>query len=196
MRHLAPMGVAAMTLYVALALPAARANAQTHQHYRNVEEADRPAPGGELAPRLLNLGAHTFPAPTCSDRAQEFINQGVNLAYGFNHAEAGRSFREAARLDPNCAMAYWGQALVLGPNINSTMDPNDEPRAHELIQQAVAFKANASPGSRRTSTRWRSAIPARRRTARPVTGHMRRPCARFRAASRTTWTLRRSMRNR
>ena len=145
MRHLAPMGVAAMTLYVALALPAARANAQTHQHYKNVEEADRPAPGGELAPRLLNLGAHTFPAPTCSDRAQEFINQGVNLAYGFNHAEAGRSFREAARLDPNCAMAYWGQALVLGPNINATMDPNDEPRAHELIQQAVALQGERLP---------------------------------------------------
>jgi len=145
MRHLAPMGVVAMTLCAALALPAAPANAQSHKHYRNVEEADRPAPGGELAPRLLNLGAHTFPAPTCSDRAQEFINQGVNLTYGFNHAEAGRSFREAARLDPTCAMAYWGQALVLGPNINAAMDPNDEPRAHELIQQAVGFKANASP---------------------------------------------------
>ena len=38
------------------------------------------------------------------------MNQGLNLAYGFNHAEAGRAFREAARLDPACAMAYWGQA--------------------------------------------------------------------------------------
>ena len=145
MRHLAPTGVAALALCAALELPAAPASAQTHQHYKNVEEANRPAPGGELAPRLLNLGAHTFPAPTCSDRAQEFINQGVNLTYAFNHAEAGRSFREAARLDPNCAMAYWGQALVMGPNINAAMDPKDEPRAHELIQQAVGFKANASP---------------------------------------------------
>jgi len=139
------MCVAMMALCAGLALPAASVSAQTHQHYKDVEEASRPAPGGELAPRLLNLGAHTFPAPTCSDRAREFIAQGVNLTYGFNHAEAGRSFREAARLDPTCAMAYWGQALVLGPNINAGMEPDDEPRAHGLIQQAVGFKANASP---------------------------------------------------
>ena len=67
---------------------------------------------------------------TSSPRAQLFINQGVNLAWAFNHAEAGRAFREAARLDPSCAMAYWGQALVLGPNINAVMDPKDEPHAH------------------------------------------------------------------
>jgi hypothetical protein len=42
------------------------------------------------------------------------MNQGLNLAYGFNHAEAGRAFAEAARLDPNLAMAHWGMALVLG----------------------------------------------------------------------------------
>ena len=145
MRYPAPPGVAASALCAALALAATPASSQTHQHYTTVEEAHRPAPGGELAPRLLNLGPHTFPAPTCSDRAQEFVNQGVNLAYGFNHAEAGRSFREAARLDPNCAMAYWGQALVLGPNINAPMAAEDEPRAHELAQQAVGFKAKASP---------------------------------------------------
>jgi len=145
MRHLAPPGVAAIAICAALALPSGPAAAQTHQHYTHTDEANRPAPGGELAPRLLNLGSHTFPAPTCSGTAQEFINQGINLTYGFNHAEAGRSFREAARLDPNCAMAYWGQALVLGPNINAQMDPNDEPRAHELARQAVGLVANASP---------------------------------------------------
>ena len=52
------------------------------------------------------------------------MSQGLNLAYAFNHAEARRAFREAARLDPNLAMAYWGQALVLGPNINALMEPN------------------------------------------------------------------------
>jgi hypothetical protein len=78
---------------------------------------------GRLAPRLQNLGNHTFPVTTNSARAQLFINQGLMLAYGFNHAEAERSFREAARLDPNCAMAYWGMALVLGPNINMSMSP-------------------------------------------------------------------------
>ena len=72
------------------------------------------------------------------------MNQGLNLAYGFNHAEAGRAFKEAARLDPNCAMAYWGQAYVLGPNINAPMTPDDEPKAKEAAQKAVSLKSKAS----------------------------------------------------
>ena len=74
-----------------------------------------------------------------------FINQGLNLAYGFNHAEAFRAFAEAARLDPACAMAYWGQALVLGPNINAQMNAEDEPKAYALVQTAMERKAAATP---------------------------------------------------
>jgi tetratricopeptide (TPR) repeat protein len=70
------------------------------------------------------------------------------LTYGFNHAEATRSFREAARLDPQCAMAYWGMALVLGPNINMAMAPEKEPQAHKLIQKAIALKKNSSERER------------------------------------------------
>src|SRR6266511_4364295 len=92
--------------------------------------------------------AHTFPVSTKSRQAQLFITKGVTLAYGFNHAEAGRAFREAARLDPDCAMAYWGQALVLGPNINVPMSPDDEPKARELAQKAVTLKPKASPRER------------------------------------------------
>jgi len=99
---------------------------------------------GQVAPRLQHLGSHTFPVTTKSQRAQLFINQGVMLAYGFNHAEAARSFREAARLDPDCAMAYWGMALVMGPNINMAMPPETEPRAYELVQKAIALKENAT----------------------------------------------------
>ena len=99
---------------------------------------------GQLAPRLQNLGNHKFPVTTNSVRTQLFINQGLMLAYGFNHAEAGRSFREAARLDPNCAMAYWGMALVLGPNINMAMPPEAEQPAHETIRKAVALKKTAT----------------------------------------------------
>src|SRR5205085_5571855 len=65
-----------------------------------------------------------------------------------NHAEAGRAFAEAARLDPACAMAYWGQALVLGPNINAAMTPDDEPKALAFVQQAVSLKAKATPRER------------------------------------------------
>jgi tetratricopeptide (TPR) repeat protein len=123
---------------------AASAQSTTHKHYEKPAEAEKPAPTGELAPRLQNLGAHTFPVTTKSRKAQLFVNQGMNLSYGFNHAEAGRAFREAARLDPACAMAYWGQAFVLGPNINVPMTPDDEPKALELAQKAVSLKAKTT----------------------------------------------------
>ena len=99
---------------------------------------------GQLAPRLQNLGDHTFPVTTDSDRAQLFINQGMNLTYGFNHKEADRSFKEAVRLDADCAMAYWGIALALGPNINLPMSPDAEPLAYEFIQKAISLKDKVS----------------------------------------------------
>jgi hypothetical protein len=126
------------TVFMVAAAATASAQAPVHKHYEESKEAEKPAPTGELAPRLQNLGVHTFRVTTKSKKAQLFVNQGVNLAYGFNHAEAGRAFREAARLDPNCAMCYWGQAVVLGPNINVPMSPDDEPKAYELAQKAVA----------------------------------------------------------
>jgi tetratricopeptide (TPR) repeat protein len=116
-----------------------------HVHYKKSAEQDRAAPNGALAPRLLKLGNHQFLVSTKNKDAQAFMNQGLNLSYAFNHAEAGRAFREAARLDPNLAMAYWGQALVLGPNINAPMDPNSEGPALELIKKAVSLKSKASP---------------------------------------------------
>ena len=126
----------------------ALAQAPEHRHYEHSKEADKPGPSGELAPRLQNLGTHAFPVSTKSRRAQQFVNQGMNLAYGFNHAEAGRAFREAERLDPACAMCVWGQALVLGPNINVPMAPEDEAKALELARKAVAMKARATPRER------------------------------------------------
>ncbi len=142
--------VLAVTFCLGLAeASAAQAPAPAHKHYEKPTGYDQaPAPGMPLAPRLQNLGVHTFPVTTRSTRAQLFVNQGMNLAYGFNHAEAGRAFAEAARLDPSCAMAYWGQALVLGPNINALMNPEDEARAHELSQKAVALEANVAPRER------------------------------------------------
>ncbi|MFI5169518.1 MAG: hypothetical protein ACHQM7_04075 [Vicinamibacterales bacterium] len=137
-------------LVCALGLAAASSHAQTttHKHYEESQAAMKPAPSGEIAPRLQNLGRHTFKVSTKSRQAQAFVNQGVNLAYGFNHAEAGRSFREAARLDPSCAMAYWGQALVLGPNINAPMTPDDEPKAYAAAQKAQSLKSKASARER------------------------------------------------
>jgi tetratricopeptide (TPR) repeat protein len=138
---------ASIVLVTILAAPAA-AQSPTHQHYVATPAAAQPGPGGILAPRLQKLGVHTFKVTTRSARAQQFINQGLNLTYGFNHAEAGRAFAEAARLDPTCAMAYWGQALVLGPNINAAMAPDDEPKALVLIQKAAAAKGRVTPRER------------------------------------------------
>src|ERR1043166_861964 len=121
-------------------------SAPNHMHYKEpAPEASQASPTGALAPRLQKLGNHVFPVTTKNKQAQLFMNQGLNLSYAFNHWEAGRAYSEAARLDPNLAMAYWGQALALGPNINAPMSPESEPKALEAIQKAVALKSNASP---------------------------------------------------
>jgi len=115
-----------------------------HVHYIEPPQQST-SPTGAIAPRLQKLGSHVFPVSTKNKQAQLFMNQGLDLSYAFNHAEAGRAYREAARLDPDLAMAYWGDALALGPNINAPMDPANEPKALEVIQKAVALKAKASP---------------------------------------------------
>ena len=119
-------------------------SAPNHVHYKEPTQQGV-SPTGAIAPRLQKLGNHKFPVSTKNAQAQLFMNQGLNLSYAFNHAEAGRAYREAARLDPNLAMAFWGEALALGPNINAPMDPANEPKALEAIQKAAALKAKASP---------------------------------------------------
>lgn len=94
----------------------------------------------QMAPLMENLGKYGMKVSTNSERAQKFFNQGLNLYYGFNHLEAYRSFKEAARIDPSCAMAYWGQALSLGPNINLPMDPADTETVYKALQQALALQ--------------------------------------------------------
>ncbi|MET0659090.1 MAG: hypothetical protein ABW110_13145 [Steroidobacteraceae bacterium] len=150
MRYSALPRTSPLLLAAALAFAMLSASAQVpvHKHYADSEGHDKPSPTGALAPRLQNVGKHTFAVTTQSEQAQRFMNQGLNLTYGFNHAEAGRAFAEAARLDPNLAMAHWGQALVLGPNINAPMMPDQEPIALEHIRQAQALKAKASPRER------------------------------------------------
>ncbi len=101
---------------------------------------------GRVAPLLDNLGDFHREVTTSEAMAQRFFDQGMILLYGFNHAEAARSFREVARIDPNCAMAYWGEAIAEGPNINDPKpDAEREQRAYEAIRKAVALKAHASP---------------------------------------------------
>ena len=97
----------------------------------------RVVPDGATAPLFNDLGSHEHPVTTASPQAQRYFNQGLVLTYGFNHAEAARSFREAQRLDPKCPMCFWGEAYVLGANINKPMEPSDAPRAHAAAQEGL-----------------------------------------------------------
>jgi tetratricopeptide (TPR) repeat protein len=98
-----------------------------------------------VTPLLGNLGSHTHPITVSSALAQRYFDEGLNLTYGFNHGEAIRSFRDAATLDPSCAMCYWGIALALGPNINAAMRNAAVPDAYAALQRALALAPNASP---------------------------------------------------
>ncbi|HTK68242.1 MAG TPA: tetratricopeptide repeat protein [Candidatus Eisenbacteria bacterium] len=114
------------------ALSAAPAQAQ-HNHHT--------APSsGSAAPLLEGLGSVHREIKTSAPLAQKYFDQGLRLAYGFNHEEAKRAFLEAARLDSTCAMAWWGAALVLGPNINLPMSPEAETEAYRYAQRALACK--------------------------------------------------------
>jgi len=149
-RLLAALGVAVTVCGCASSVAAQGPPPGGHVHYvpPPAAQAAQTSATGAIAPRLQNLGSHTFPVSARNRDAQTFMNQGLNLAYAFNHAEARRAFREAARLDPELAMAYWGQALVLGPNINALMEPNEEPQAYELVQKAMSLKGRGTARER------------------------------------------------
>lgn len=85
---------------------------------------------------------------TSNPLAQQFFDQGLTLIYAFNHDEAIRSFKKAAELDPDCAMAWWGVALGLGPNYNMDVTPETELAAFQAIQKAVGLKEKVSQPER------------------------------------------------
>lgn len=97
------------------------------------------------APLLDGIGPLQFPISTDVPRAQLYFNQAMTLAFGFNHAEAARSFREAARLDPTCGICYWGVALALGPNINAPMAETAVAPAWQAVQNALARRHHENP---------------------------------------------------
>lgn len=97
-----------------------------------------------MAPLLEGIGPVNLPISTDVALAQDYFNQALTFSYGFNHAEAERSFREAARLDPNCGICWWGVALVNGPNINKAMDEAQVAPAWEAVKEALARRESAS----------------------------------------------------
>ena len=105
------------------------------------------SPGARSAPEPFfdGLGSHTHQVTTRSADAQKYFDQGLNFYFGFNHSAAIRSFKEAARLDPACAMAHWGIALANGPHINFPMVP--PPNAAEAWVELTLAQQHAAAAS-------------------------------------------------
>src|SRR5262245_36450877 len=100
------------------------------------------------APLFDDLGNHHHAITTKSKLAQRYFDQGLILLYGFNHHEAIRSFEAVAKLDPDCAMAWWGVAYAYGPNINMPMGESAVPKAWNALQKALALRDKASKKER------------------------------------------------
>ena len=103
------------------------------------------------APLFEGMGEYHMSITTADSDAQRYFDQGMVLAFGFNHAESIRSFRAAQTLDPTCAMCFWGEALATGPNINVTsngkaiMAPAERASARAAIDQALALMDGVTP---------------------------------------------------
>ncbi|SFD68115.1 tetratricopeptide repeat protein [Massilia yuzhufengensis] len=126
-----------------------------------------PAAAASATPPLYaNLGELHVPVTTANRRAQAYFDQGMRLTFSFNHAEAARAFRAAQGLDPHCAMCHWGEALVLGPNINAPMFPEAAAPAAAAAAKAVALAGKASPPEqaliRAVARRYQATPPADR----------------------------------
>lgn len=124
-----------LALCILFALPAAA------EHQRSSKAAGK-------VPLFDNLGRHHHAVTTKSPLAQRYFDQGLRLIYAFNHDEAVRAFTEAARLDPNCAMAYWGIGLAHGPNYNLPLDDERSKAAYAATQEAVKRAPKASAAER------------------------------------------------
>ena len=102
----------------------------------------------DLAPVGANLieglGDYSMPVTAKSPDVQRWFDQGLAMTYGFNHDAAERSFLKAAELDPDCAMCWWGAALVLGPHVNAAMDPANNPKAWDRLQRAQRAASGAT----------------------------------------------------
>jgi tetratricopeptide (TPR) repeat protein len=107
--------------------------------------SNAPAFADTEPPLWSGLGSVTYKVSTTNESAQAYFDQGLRLAYAFNHGEAQRAFRKAQKLDPDCAMCFWGEALVLGPNINLPMQEDAVAPAYAAAQKAKALADKATP---------------------------------------------------
>jgi tetratricopeptide (TPR) repeat protein len=99
-------------------------------------------------PLYPDLGTYHKAIDTKVPDAQRYFDQGLRLAYGFNHAEAIRSFTRATELDPTCAICWWGIAYAYGPHVNAGMDSASGVKAYQAAQKARSLASNASSWQR------------------------------------------------
>ena len=128
-----------LTLALVVAVSAVallRPTAMVAQHYEHPLPADFNEP---IRLYTAGLGKFSRPISAANPEAQAYFNQGFQLMYAFAKVEAGRSFREAQRRDPTCAICYWGEAWAWGPYVNGRMTPAHSERAYAAIQKAVGL---------------------------------------------------------
>lgn len=139
-------------ILVLLFLACRLASAEAPAHHAHTEAGPLPPREGSVAagyvdsapPLWNNLGTLSYKIGTKDERVQRYFDQGLRLAYAFNHLEAQRAFRMAQKLDPECAMCFWGEALVLGPNINAPMEASAAGPARAAAERAKALARRAS----------------------------------------------------
>jgi tetratricopeptide (TPR) repeat protein len=107
-----------------------------------------PSAPADTVPLYDNLGTYSVTISSSNAQARKYFDQGLRLTYGFNHAEAIRSFRAAIAADPTCAICWWGVAFALGPNINAPMDPASGAEAYKAAREAKRLAGRASPKER------------------------------------------------
>ena len=129
-------------------------------HHPAIVSPSNPSPGARL---MDGMGEVDFHITTNSKEAQAFFDQGVAQLYGFWFIEAERSFQEAARLDPNAAMGYWGIAMAAPgtflPAYQLALTPNSarpETRARAAISKAQALSDSIRSEERRVGKECRS----------------------------------------
>jgi tetratricopeptide (TPR) repeat protein len=133
------------TIGIGLAMPL---TAQNHEHADHAPSAAAAADSAGRTPLYDDLGTYHMAITTRSPVAQRYFDQGLRLTYGFNHAEAIKSYQEGVREDTTCAMCWWGIAYALGPNINVPMDTAAVRPAYEALQQAKRLMSGATPRER------------------------------------------------
>ncbi|MDB5157899.1 MAG: hypothetical protein JWR50_2606, partial [Mucilaginibacter sp.] len=102
------------------------------------------AGNGKFIPHLPGWGHYSYTITARNDSARFYFNQGLTMYYSYHMKEAFASFKEASRFDPSAAMAWWGQALSLGPYYNAG-GPYVAPAGLPLVLKQMNAVAGNAP---------------------------------------------------